>query len=127
VEALLEVSGMNLPVNPVFILRMGKKVPGSYTAEDILAAHAAHVKACEGGGGSMTGQHGGNIETGYTPEQHAKACAGRASMHEDAINIMFAHWDALPRTWRPIGSYTATKLYEPRMIDHVLSCYYRRR
>jgi hypothetical protein len=27
VEALLEVSGMNLPVNPMFILRMGNKVP----------------------------------------------------------------------------------------------------
>jgi hypothetical protein len=81
----------------------------------------------------MVGLRGANAITKRTPEQHAKAVGGRASLHEDAINIIFANWDALPRTWTPTGSrksvkrdqsYTATKLYEPRMIDHVLSYYY---
>jgi hypothetical protein len=80
------------------------------------------------------GQRGGNSKKGRTPEQHAKAVGGRASLHEDAINILFANWNALPRTWRPptsreavtrSQSYTATKAYESRMIDHVLSCYYK--
>jgi hypothetical protein len=47
VKALLQVAGRTLAVNPVVILRMGNKVPGSYTAEEILAAHAEHVEACE--------------------------------------------------------------------------------
>jgi hypothetical protein len=185
VEALLEVSGMNLPVNPMFILRMGNKVPGSYTAAEILAAQAKHaeasaagggcmaghrggktitgrteehhvdasaagggcmagqrggntitgrteehhVDACAGGGGSMAGQHGGNTITGRTPEQHAKSSGGRASLHEDAINILFANWDALPRTWTPTGSRQSVKRdqtceRESRLVDHVLSYYY---
>jgi hypothetical protein len=115
----------------MFILRMGG--PGRFSAEEIMAAHAAHAKACEAGGGSMLGQHGGNSVMSYTAQQHAKACAGRASLHEDAINIMFANWNALPRTWRPPTfvktvtrpqDYTATHVYEQRMLDHVLSWYY---
>jgi hypothetical protein len=90
-RALLQVAGRPLAINPVFILGM---TPGA-TADAIRAGHA---KASAGGGSCMVGLHGGNTETGYTKEQHAKACAGRASMHEDAINILFANWGALPLT-----------------------------
>ena len=53
-------------------------------------------------------------------------------MHESALNILFANWDALPRTWKPSGSpqsitrstsFTATQAYEQRMLTHVLSCH----
>jgi hypothetical protein len=91
-----------------------------------------HSKAGDDGGGSMKNQRGGNNK-GWTPEHHAKAVGGRASMHESAINILFANWDALPRTWKPSGSpqsitrstsVTATKAYEQQMITHVISSHY---
>jgi hypothetical protein len=83
----------------------------------------------------MAGLHGGNTITGRTDEQHAKAisCGVRPSLGEDALNILFGHWDALPRTWKPSGSrkgvkryqsHTATQACEQRMLEHVLSCLY---
>ena len=131
VQALLKAAGSQLRVSPMFILRMGG--PGRFSAEEIMAAHAAHAKACEAGGGSMLGQHGGNSVMSYTAQQHAKACAGRASLHEDAINILFANWNALPLTWKAMESqksvkrnqsYTATQACELLMIQHVLSFHY---
>ena len=159
VQALLKVAGFHLPVSPLFILKMGR--PGGFSAEEIMAAHAAHCKACDDGGGCMAGLHGGNSKTGRTAEQHAKAgddgggcmlgqhggnsvkgrtaeqhakaCGGRASLHEDAINILFANWNALPLTWKARESqksvkrnqsYTATQACELRMIHHVLSFHY---
>jgi hypothetical protein len=114
----------------MFILRMGG--PGRFSAEEIMAAHAAHVKAAEDGGGCMAGLHGANTNTGWTDEYHAKAVGGRASLHEDAINILRANWDALPLTRKPSTSPERVKLnqswvgiaYEARMLDHVLSCLY---
>jgi hypothetical protein len=116
----------------MFILRMGG-IPGRFSAEAILAAHAAHAKASEDGRGCALGQHGGNSVKGYTAEQHAKACGGRALMHEDAINILCANWNALPLTWRPPTffkavirpqRYAASQVFEQRMIHHVLSFHY---
>ena len=123
---MLREAGRYLVPGPVFLLGMS---PGA-TVETIRAAHR---KACEDGGGCILGQHGGNSVKGRTPEQHAKAVGGRASLHEDAINILFANWNALPLTWRPPTffkavirpqSYTASKVFEQRMIHHVLSFHY---
>ena len=74
--------------------------------------------------------YGANTNTGRTEEQHAKEVGGRASLHEDALNILRANWDALPRTWTPTGSrqsvkrdqsYTATQAHESHMLDHGIS------
>jgi hypothetical protein len=104
--------------------RGGNDITG-YTSEQ-------HVKAIEDGGGSMKDQRGGKHGS-MSAEQHAKASGGRASLHESALNILRANWDALPRTWKPSGSqqtirrstsYTATPAHENLMVDHVLSYYY---
>jgi hypothetical protein len=151
---VLRKAGLYLAINPVYLLGMA---PGA-TVETIRAAHRKasadggasmkgqrggnsitgwtpeqHAKAGDDGGGSMEGQHGGNSITGWTAKHHSKASGGRASMHESAINILFANWDALPRTWKPSGSrvaitrstsVTATKAYEQQMINHVISSHY---
>jgi hypothetical protein len=110
---VLRKAGRYLAINPVYLLGMS---PGA-TVETIRAAHR---KASADGGGSLKDPRGGNTQTGYTYEQHAKVCGGRVSLHESAINIMFANWDALPRTWKPSGShkpitrpqsYTDTKVF----------------
>jgi hypothetical protein len=151
-RAVLRKAGRYLAINPVYLLGMS---PGS-TVETIRAVHRKavadgggcmkhlhggnsktgrtaeqHRKAVADGGGSMKHLHGGNSKTGWTAEQHAKVSGGRASLHEDAINILFANWEDLPRTMKPgrslstrTQSYTATRAYESRMVDQVLSYHY---
>jgi hypothetical protein len=100
--------------------------------KDITGRTAAqHVKACEGGGGSMQRQQGGNSKTGRTAAQHAmESSAGRATMHGDALNILRANWNALPISWHPTAGSQRVKRNpeggsrEGVMLGYLLSIYH---